>query len=111
MLPENITAILGRNETWSGQAASEPYEAGWAHEAVLFVRALKPPVGDQPMVRVEMSPDGMRWLPEGTEAPMPTVQDGIVALRVRHFGNWLRVAADFAEGSSARVLVTVHLKA
>jgi hypothetical protein len=30
MLPESITAIIGRNETWSGRAASEPNEAGWA---------------------------------------------------------------------------------
>jgi hypothetical protein len=29
---------------------------------------------------------------------------------VRHFGNWLRVSAEFAEGSALRVLVTLHLK-
>ena len=111
MLPENITAIVARNEVWSGHAASEPYEAGWAHEAVIFVRALNKPTGPQPKVRVEISPDGMRWMPEGTVAAMPKVRDGIAVLRVRHFGNWLRVAADFGRGAKSTVLVTIHLKA
>lgn len=111
MLPENITAIVARNERWSGEAASEPYEAGWAHEAVLFVRALKDPKGVQPKARVEISPDGMRWMPEGAEAPMPDEKDGMAVFRVKHFGGWLRVAADFAPGSESTVLVTLHLKA
>lgn len=110
MLAENITAIVARNDRWTGAAASEPYEAGWAREAVIFVRALKEPTGPQPVVRVEISPDGMRWLAEGTEAAMPAVRDGITVLRVRHFGNWLRIAADFAPGSDSTVLVTVHVK-
>ena len=110
MLAENITAIVARNERWTDSAASEPYEAGWAREAVIFVRALKEPTGPQPMVRVEISPDGMRWLAEGTEAAMPAVRDGLTALRVRHFGNWLRIAADFPAGSDSTVLVTVHVK-
>jgi hypothetical protein len=111
MLPENITAVVARNERWSGEAASEPYEAGWAHEAVIFVRALKEPVGEQPMLRVEMSPDGMRWVPEGGQTPMPADKDGIAMLRVSHFGGWLRVSASFAPGSASTVLVTIHLKA
>lgn len=111
MLPENITAITARNETWSGHAASEPYEAGWAREAVIFVRALKPPTGDQPKARVEISPDGMHWITEGSEFDMPTEKDAIACARVSHFGNWLRVATDFPDGSSSTVLVTVHLKA
>lgn len=111
MLPENITAIVARNTRWTGEAASEPYEAGWAQEVVIFVRALKDPKGPQPQVRAEISPDGMRWLPEGTAADMPTTRDGIAVLRVKHFGNWLRVAARFAEGSESTVLVTLHAKA
>lgn len=110
MLAENITAVVARNDRWVGAAASEPFEAGWAREAVIFVRALKDPTGPQPAVRVEISPDGMRWVAEGTEAAMPATRDGIAVLRVRHFGNWLRVAANFAAGSDSTVLVTIHLK-
>ena len=29
-----------RNELWQDAAATEPYEAGWAREAIFFVRAL-----------------------------------------------------------------------
>jgi hypothetical protein len=111
MVPENITAIVARNEVWSGEAASEPYEAGWAREAVLFVRALKAPVGAAPKAWVEISPDGMHWLPEGTVLEMPTVKDGVATARIAHFGNWLRLAARFDEGAEATVLVTLHLKA
>jgi hypothetical protein len=111
MLPENITAIVARNERWSREAASEPYEAGWAREAVFFVRALKEPVGSAPMARVEISPDGMRWLPEGTEFRMPDRRDGMAMARLTHFGNWLRIAARFDDGAECSVLVTLHLKA
>jgi hypothetical protein len=111
MIPESITTVIARNERWSGAAATEPLEAGWAREAVIFLRALKVPVGPQPVARVEISPDGMHWLPEGSEVAMPAEKDGLVAARVAHFGNWLRVIAQFAPGSEATVLVSVHLKA
>ena len=111
MLPESITAIVARNETWSGDAATEPYEAGWAREAVIFVRALDTPAGQQPEAEIQMSADGMHWLFEGTSILLPTEKDGVGMARVTHFGNWLRLAARFADGSSAKVLVTLHLKA
>jgi hypothetical protein len=111
MLPENITAVVARNECWAGDAATEPHEAGWAREAIVFVRALKPPQGPQPEAVVEISPDGIHWLAEGTTLAMPTEADAVAAARIRHFGNWLRLRARFAEGAEATVLVTLHLKA
>lgn len=111
MLPENITAIVARNETWSGAASSEPYEAGWAREAIIFVRALKTPEGPQPEALVEISPDGMHWVAEGTTLTMPSLENEVVAARVRRFGNWLRLSARFAAGAESTVLVTLHLKA
>ena len=42
---------------------------------------------------------------------MPEERDGIAVLRLAHFGNWLRVAADFPEGSEATLLISIHLKA
>ena len=42
---------------------------------------------------------------------MPSVRDDIAVMRVAHFGNWLRVAADFEDGCESTVLVTIHLKA
>lgn len=111
MLPENITAVIARNELWEEHAATEPFEAGWAREVVIFVRALKEPVGKQPKARVEISPDGIHWIAEGTEFELPTGKDVITCARISHFGNWLRVAAELDSGSSLTVLVTLHLKA
>jgi hypothetical protein len=111
MLPENITAVIARNECWTGDTASEPYEAGWAREAVFFIRALKQPVGASPTAWIEISPDGMHWLREGTEFQMPSQKDTIVVARLTCFGNWLRVATRFEQGAECTVLITVHLKA
>lgn len=111
MLPENVTAVVARNETWTGDAATEPFEAGWAREAVIFVRALKQPKGPPPVASVEISPDGMHWIPEGTRVPMPAEKDGIAVARLTCFGNWLRLSARFEEGAECTVLVTIHLKA
>lgn len=110
MLRESITAILARNETWTGRAATEPFEAGWAIEAVIFVRALKNPVGPQPTARIEISPDGMHWVDEGTRLDLPTQEGDVRFARLRGFGNWLRLAADFPDGAASCLLVTVHLK-
>lgn len=111
MLPESHTAVIARNETWRGSSASEGYEAGWAREAVIFVRALKPSIGPASIVEVEMSPDGIHWIAEGTSFDMPTEEGGLAVARITRFGNWLRVRADMAEGAEATVLVTLHLKA
>lgn len=110
MLNESQTAILSRNARWSGHAATEPYEAGWAREAVIFVRALKDATGSPGEARVEISPDGMRWIPEGSVFALPKKADEVTAARVKHFGNWLRVAADLPGGADVTVLVTLHLK-
>lgn len=111
MLADSTSAVVARNVLWQGEAATEPYEAGWAREALLFVRALKPPSGSIPEAQVEISPDGMRWVPEGTRFPLPDSQDAVTFARVRHFGNWLRVTASLPEGAEITVLVTFHLKA
>lgn len=111
MLPENTTAVIARNELWEEHAATEPFEAGWAREAVIFVRALKQPVGRQPKAKVEISPDGIHWIPEGTEFELPASKNAITFARMSHFGNWLRIAAELESGSSSTVLVTLHLKA
>jgi len=106
----STSAIVARNETWTAEQATEPHEAGWAGEAIVFIRALKPPVGAPGRAYVEMSPDGMRWVPEGTEISLPDATDGVSFARVTHFGQWLRVRATLPAGSSITVLVTLQLK-
>lgn len=111
MLPENLTAVVARNETWTGASATEPYEAGWAKEAIVFVRALKPPKGALPKARIEISADGLHWCAEGSEFDLPAARDAVTFQRVSHFGNFLRVAATMPDDAEIVVLVTLHLKA
>jgi hypothetical protein len=110
VLRESSTIVLDRNEIWRDDSATEPVEAGWASEAIFFVRALRTPVGPLPEVFVEFSPDGMHWVREGSSVAMPTQENTVVALRVAHFGNWLRLRAVLPKGSECAVLVTLHLK-
>jgi hypothetical protein len=111
MLAQNIAAVVCRNERWTGSAATEPYECGWAREAILFVRALKPPqLPPGTTARVQISPDGMNWADEGTEVPLPDLENQLRFARVAHFGGWLRLAAALPEGAEITLLVTIHLK-
>lgn len=111
MLPENLTAVVARNESWTAESATEPYEAGWAKEAIVFVRALKQPKGRLPKARVEISADGIHWCREGSEFDLPSAKDAVTFQRLAHFGNFLRVAATLPDGAEITVLVTFHLKA
>jgi len=111
MLRHSVTAIVARNEPWSGKVATEPYEAGWATEAVIFVRALSAAkVPSSVKLKVQISPDGMRWVDEGTRFAMPGKADAVTFAKVREFGNWLRIVADLPKGASLKALVTYQLK-
>lgn len=110
MLRESVTYVIAREETWEGQAVTEPVEAGWATEAVFFLRAMDEAEGDLPQVRAQISPDGMRWIDEGATTALPKAKDDMEVLRIRHFGNWLRLTADLPEGAHCSLLVSVHLK-
>ena len=110
MVSESQAAVVARNETWTGQAATEPYEAGWAREAIIFVRALKS-AGIAGRAHVELSPDGMNWVAEGTTFALPHDANKVTYARLTQFGNWLRLRAELPEGSSVTVVVTIHVKA
>jgi hypothetical protein len=131
----SYTAVVERGEPLQGRFATEPYEAGWATEALVFVRVLEAPAGARVRARVQISPDGMHWADEGTTLPEVTgpgtsggstdgaagpdagpdgSADGMsvpVFARVREFGNWLRVAGSVTPGdASVRALVYFVLK-
>jgi hypothetical protein len=111
MLRHSVTAVVARNEPWSGAVATEPYETGWATEAVIFVRALSAKkVPGSARLKVQISPDGMRWVDEGTRFPMPAKAEAVTFAKVREFGNWLRIVADLPKGASLKALVTIQLK-
>jgi hypothetical protein len=109
MIRQSYTAIVERNREFTGVFSSEPYECGWASEAVFFVRKLGV-VGSAAgsALRVQISPDGMRWCDEGTVLTL-TDQE-IDFCRVTHFGNWLRLAGDLPEGARIKAIVSLCLK-
>ncbi len=111
MMRRSATAVIERNTTWSGSFATEPWEAAWAGEAVFFVRQLSSEDGasyDSLTARVQISPDGIRWVDEGHELILRGDQE-MAFVRVGQFGGWLRLAGDVGDGS-ARVIVYLSLK-
>jgi hypothetical protein len=111
-LRESTTAVIVRGENWAtGARASEPYECGWATEAVLFLRLLKltgDPGGAE--LQVEISADGMHWVAEGSRIKVPSAVDAVSFAKVGHFGAWIRVTTTLPEGMTCQALVTLHLK-
>ncbi|MDA0748333.1 MAG: hypothetical protein O2954_17590 [bacterium] len=110
MLKRSHTAVVERNRVWSGVFETEPYEAGWAREAIVFVRVLEVsgPV-NATVARVQISPDGMHWCDEGTTISLPDAP-GVVFGKVRHFGGYLRVVGEMPEGAEVKVVVYLALK-
>ena len=110
MLRESYTAIIERSEDLQGDFVTEPYECGWAGEAIFFVRLLEH-MGDVEGVKLEVqiSPDGVRWCNEGTRLVLSGAE--VDFCKVRHFGNWLRVAGTLPDGASMRAIFALSLKA
>lgn len=106
-LRESTTAVLVRAETIAEGHTTEPYEAAWANQAVVFVHSLDD--GDGGTLAVQISPDGMNWVDDGTEIALPG-KDKVAFGRISHFGNWLRFAARLPDGSQRRLTVTLQLK-
>lgn len=104
MMRESHTAIVERHVRLPSQHRTEPYECGWAAEAIFFVY-LTDPSGADIGVRAEISADGQRWVGTEDHAVLSAGQTGL-ALPVRHFGGWLRLAVD---GSSTNPELDIYL--
>ncbi|MHB1132033.1 MAG: hypothetical protein ACYC4L_06540 [Chloroflexota bacterium] len=111
MVLQSYTAVVERSQPLTGEFATEPYEAGWAREALLFVRYHEETEGSPTVrARVQISPDGIQWADEGTA--LPTMDHpGVYFAKVSHFGNWLRLAGQVEPaGAECMALVYVTLK-
>src|SRR5688572_23413208 len=99
------TALVIDRQPVHGELAPEPYEAGWAAEAIAFVYVDRVPDGREGgarptlSLRVEVSADGRRWIDDGG-AFDPIAATGGYRLKATHFGNWLRLVGA-ATGASA----------
>lgn len=110
-LARSHTATIARNELWSDGAVTEPYEAGWAREAIFFVRALEAKVPLQgATAHVQLSPDGIHWVDEGGSFALPNHDGGLSFGRVERFGGWLRLRIALPDGAALRVIASIALK-
>ena len=113
-LRNSYTAAVERNREWQGTFATEPYEAAWASEAIFFIRALDSHDElvdtDRTQARVQISPDGIHWVDEGTGIALPTAQDALTFCKVNHFGGWLRLRGELQPDIKIRVIVYLALK-
>ncbi len=111
-LRESHTAILSLGEDWKGKVATEPYEAAWASEALFFLRALRVEEAvDGARAAVQISPDGVHWVDEGTTLALPRRAGELTFCRVLQFGNYLRLRAELPAGAVCRLVATLSLKA
>ena len=102
------TSVVERREPFLGRLESQPYEAGWASEAIFFVKFERLEASPEGFtLHVQIAADGIDWVPEGTTIG-PIRETGTYHARVRHFGGWLRVVADLGD-PAARCVATVHL--
>ncbi len=102
------TVVLERMKELTGDFATEPYEAGWASEAMFFVRVHEMTgTGVKLQSAVQVAVDGIDWIDEGSSFP-PITALGSYFLRVRHFGGWLRLRSEIT-GRTPRIKATVHL--
>jgi len=103
-----ITVPLERHKDLSNSFATEPYECGWASEAMFFIRVQElAGEGAALTAAVQVSADGIHWVDEGTVFP-PLTAPGDAFVRVQHFGGWLRLAGR-VEGVETRMNVMMHL--
>lgn len=90
---------------------TNPYEVGWADECIFFIM-VEGLSGNNPVLiaEVELSHDGVSWAKEGTVSESITKQ-GLHFIRVKHFGNWLRLNCA-VQGSDAcfRLNIQIALK-
>ncbi len=102
------TVVLERIRRYKSDFQTEPYEVGWASEAMFFIR-MHELTGSGTVIeaRVQVSVDGIHWIDEGTSFPAIN-HKGDNFIRVSHFGGWLRLACTLA-GKDPEVELTVQL--
>ena len=95
----------------NGPMATEPYEAGWAREAlaVIYCHEVHGPA-PRLELRAQISADGVRWIDFGRTLPVISEPGGCF-LNLTGFGNWLRLAGTVTGGpddGSATVLIDIY---
>jgi len=87
---------------------TNPYECGWASEGIFFIMVERLS-GTHPVLvgEVEISHDGIHWAKEGTVSE-PITKEGLHFIRVKHFGNWLRLNCKI-NGEQPRLRLNIQI--
>ena len=102
------TVVLERMAFLNSPFTTEAYECGWASEALFFIRLHEMASGAKLQAKVEISVDGIVWVPEGSAFPELTIC-GDYFCRVSHFGGWLRLNGQIRGGAYNSVKATISL--
>jgi len=92
-----------------GTLASEPYECGWASEALVFVRIHE--IGERQVIsgKIQVSSDGITWINAGTVFKKMK-EKGDYFVRVKEFGGWLRLVLKGKDNTEYKVTTSLALK-
>ena len=108
MLRRSHTAVIEKNETYTSGFETEPYECGWASEAVWFVRVMDiKGNGVALRAHAQVSPEGLTWC-DTDAAPIEMTQHGMKHMPLTNFGGWLRLRVE-VEGAQPQVKILVYL--
>lgn len=101
-------AVLDYKCDINGEYLSPPLETAWASEAIFFVRLENVRGhGFSLAARAQFSVNGIDWIDEGT-AFAPISGEGQYAIRLKHFGGWLRLVGQL-EGKDSVATITTNL--
>lgn len=99
----SATTLVERRRVLTDDLGTHPYEAGWATEALFFVRADEEHPGLT--VRAQVSPDGIDWVDHGPEIVIAAGAP-LGRISMAQFGTWIRL---FITGATADQPATVFV--
>ncbi|MGB7803953.1 hypothetical protein [Buttiauxella sp.] len=107
-MKEFYTSVVELRQPIKNQFVTEPYECGWAHEAILFL-TLAPDTNsfDEIIAQPQISPDGINWTPLA-ENTININKTGLHAIRLTNFGGWLRAELTIS-GQARTAMLTLHM--
>lgn len=107
-MKEFYTSVVELRQPIKNTFLTEPYECGWANEALFFL-TVHPEQADftQIVVRPKISPDGIHWIDAPGEATRVD-KPGTIAIAQSHFGGWLCLELTLADAKQA-AMITLHL--
>ncbi|KRA24492.1 hypothetical protein ASD65_08705 [Microbacterium sp. Root61] len=104
----SATTLVERRTVLTAEYGTHPYEAGWASEALFFVRTN----GEHPELTItpQVSPDGIDWVDHGPSITLAASEE-LAKLGMTHFGTWIRLHLSGASADeSATIFVHLALK-